>query len=60
MSMIILNAKVSPLLKEAIRIVAFSKDGSNSSATVVRILADDPDVKRELRKLQQRSKNKVA
>lgn len=59
MSTVILNAKVDPLLSEAVRIVAFNEGHSNKSKTINTILQADPAVKRELRKLQQGIKNKV-
>ncbi len=59
METLILNAKVSPLLKEAVRIVAFHRDNSNSSETIKRVLEADPDISREFKKLQQTFKKKV-
>lgn len=59
MSTVILNAKVDPLLKEAVRVVAFNQGHSNKSKTVLRILESDPEIKRELKKLQRRIKEKV-
>lgn len=56
----IINAKGSRELKEAIRIVAFNEGHSNSSKTIVAVLEQDPAIKRELKKLQRSSKNKVA
>jgi hypothetical protein len=49
----ILNAKVSPNLKEAVRIIAFRRDNSNSSLTIKRILESDPDIAAELKKMKQ-------
>ena len=59
MSTKILNAKVDPTLKEAVRIVAFLRDNSNSSNTIKRILESDPDISKELKKMKQCFKNKV-
>lgn len=57
---ILINCKVSENLKEAIRVVAFNQGHSNSSKTMVEILEGNPLIAKELRKLQQKFKNKVA
>lgn len=59
MSKVIINAKGTLELKEAIRIVAFKQGHSNSSKTVVDILQADPLIARALRELKKSSK-KVA
>lgn len=60
MSKVIINAKGSKELKEAIRVVAFKQGHSNSSRTVVEILEANPQVARVLKDLQRGVKKKVA
>lgn len=55
---VIINAKGTSELKEAIRVVAFNQGHSNSSRTVVEILEANPAVAKELKKLQRSGKNK--
>jgi hypothetical protein len=56
MSKVIINAKGTKQLKEAIRVVAFNQGHSNSSKTIVEILESNPLISKELR----RTKKKVA
>jgi len=56
---IIVNFKANPILKEAIRTVAFNQGHSNNSKTIVQILESNDLISKELKKLKQRSKNKV-
>lgn len=48
--LIIINAKGSPELKEAIRVVAFKNKKRSSSALIIEILESNPDIKAELKK----------
>ena len=57
---VIINAKGTKQLKEAIRVVAYHQGHSNSSRTIVEILERDPYVARALKTLQRGIKNKVA
>lgn len=56
---VIINAKGSKELKEAIRVVAFKQGHSNSSKTIVDILEANPSVARTLKEIKKSSK-KVA
>lgn len=56
MSLVILNAKVHKDLKEAVRVVAFKSFNSNSSATIVKALENNPDILRELKKIKKLTK----
>ncbi|MBL7740287.1 MAG: hypothetical protein JNK14_13810 [Chitinophagaceae bacterium] len=55
---VIINCKGSRVLKEAIRVVAFNQGHSNSSRTVVEILEANPLIAKEVKKMQQKFKNK--
>lgn len=57
---VIINAKGTKQLKEAIRVVAFNQGHSNSSKTIVEILEANPAVSKALKELQRGRKNKVA
>jgi hypothetical protein len=56
----IINFKGTPLLKEAIRIVAFNQGHSNSSKTLSEIIEANPLISKELRRLSRTGTNKVA
>ena len=56
---VIINAKASGQLKEAIRVVAFNEGHSNSSRTIVNILETNPAISKALKGLQRGCKNKV-
>lgn len=60
MENILINFRGSTNLKEALRIVAFKQGHSNISKTLVTVLENDPEIKKELAKLNGSSKKKVA
>lgn len=51
---VIINAKGTKSLKEAIRIVAFNNYDSNSSRAMVDILKRDPRIAKELKKMEKK------
>jgi hypothetical protein len=53
---VIINARGTAVLKEAIRIVAFNAGHSNSSRLIVNILESDPRIAAELERLRRGSR----
>lgn len=56
----LINFKGSEELKEAIRVVAFNQGHSNNSKVIVAALESNELICKELKKVKQRIKNKVA